>query len=131
MNLRSMLFVTVLVATLTSDGCSGDPPTGILTGEVSFDGQLLRSGSINFVDAQGRVTSTGISPEGKYRVSKVPCGMVRIAVFSDPHVPEKMRPLGKSDQPIVLPARYGKSTESDLVVEVTGGAQQFDIVMKP
>ena len=100
-------------------------------GEVKFDGELLHSGSINFVDAQGNVTSTAISREGKYRVSKVPCGMVRIAVFSDPP-PEKLRPPREKDGlPIILPPRYGKPTESELVVEVTGGVQKFDIIMKP
>jgi hypothetical protein len=131
MNPRGRLLVLALVL-LTTTGCSTDPPTGVLRGEVSFDGQLLRSGSIEFVDAQGKVTATAISREGTYRVSKVPAGTIRVAVFSTTRVPEKMRPLTKDEeQPVVLPARYGKPADSNLVVEVHGGTQEFNIVMEP
>ncbi len=131
MSLRAVCSGAVLVLLATLAGCSSEPATGQLAGKVLFDGKLVRSGSVKCVDARGAESSTSISPEGLYRLTRLAVGPARLSVNSHTRVPEGMRPPTEAEKPANLPTRYNSPDSSELKVEVRRGETPYDIVMKP
>jgi hypothetical protein len=81
--------VAVLLAVLLSAGCNSRPATVGLRGEVSFDGQAVAWGKIDFVPADGTPGASACSPvdAGRYEIPArwglLPDGVyeVRIVAF--------------------------------------------------
>lgn len=129
MNLRALWPGSALVLVLI--GCTSEPSTGLLTGKVLFDGQPVRSGSVQCVDAQSQQSNTTISPDGRYRLSKLAVGPARLAVTTHTRVPEGMRPPNPNEKPLVLPERYQTPDGSGLKVQVRRGETEYDIALSP
>src|SRR4051794_18819986 len=100
--LQPVLLWGTLILALTA-GCGGNASNGRLTGKVLCGGQLLRSGSLKFVDAANRETNTAISPEGTYRVTRLAHGPCRIAVSSHARTPFGTHPGVPEERPLALP----------------------------
>ncbi|MFQ3593443.1 MAG: hypothetical protein SNJ82_09705, partial [Gemmataceae bacterium] len=82
-----------------------------------------------------------ITVDGTYYVKNAPIGKVLVAVETEsakPFDPTYQRtgggpPAGVSVpnmKYVRIPPRYGKANESGLSLEVTGGAQQHDLVLR-
>jgi hypothetical protein len=127
----SVLFVAVCCALA---GCSGKTvKSGKVTGDVSLDGQPLKSGVIHFLPADGKsATTDAMIVDGKYAV-EMPPGDKRISI-SAPKVMGKRKAYDTPDSPMLdivqelLPARY--NTQSDLTLTVTTDLQQKNYDLK-
>ena len=138
----------VLPLSLLSAGCSGE---GNLAGNVTFNGKKVVSGSVVVLAADSVPRYGEILEDGTYRVEKVPCGDVKIAVYSPP--PEKpgkaggraleidpTKPVKKGEAPpparvvdpktwFPLPPDFQDFDNSQLRFNVARGDNSKDLVM--
>lgn len=121
-------WVFVVLAT----GC--DRGTGTLSGQVTYKGQPVTSGMVTVVDADGVPHGASIQPDGKYRVTDVPAGPVRVAVTSpDPRIAAaEARGEGATPPPATaawrpIPERYADAATSGLTFTVKRGDNVFPI----
>ena len=109
-------------------GCSGDGNYGDVSGTVSYDGKPLEDGLINFLPADGKgQTASGSIKDGKYSVSKVSVGALKVQIRGS-KVTGKKKMYDTPDSPEVpivaelLPAKYHE--KSELTFEVKRGANE-------
>jgi hypothetical protein len=76
----------VALACLAAAGCGGG--TGALTGQVSYKGKSVVSGSVVLIGSDGTPRYSGIRPDGTYRFTGVPAGEARLGVNSPNPVPD-------------------------------------------
>jgi hypothetical protein len=144
--MRWLLIFALAVLGLT--GCNaglrdGPSPTGAeVTGKVSLGSTLVRGGTVRLVSAteENRTALGSIQSDGTYSVKNAPLGKVLIAVETDTAKqfdPAFNRgggpPAGiatPSMKYVRIPARYAKAKDSGLSLEVRGGAQQHDLVLR-
>ena len=144
--MRALRMLTCFVAAAclfatTGFGCS--PPTGKVLGTVRFKGELLHSGTVKFVGADGKEVYGPISPDGEYQVSGLAVGEARISVVSRPAVPEGLRrfpnpaspfsgaPGPAPDKVVEIPLKYNDTQTSGLTYVVTSGEQHHAIDLPP
>jgi len=140
---RGGYVLAALVCTLMVVGCR----KGTLTGNVSYKGKPVTSGTVTAYDEDGTAHQGTISEEGNYSIDGIPKGTIRLTVTSpDPNagqaIPKdadkervaKMREhKANQDQgtPVKgwrkLPAKYSELSTSDLTFEVKGGTNTYDI----
>jgi len=145
----------VLLVGLLSAGCGGG--YGEISGKVYYKGRLLAVPGmmVTFTDANGRVFSSSVAPDGGYTLAKVPVGQVKIAVVVLPPrridqiqqkeqeavraeivkvSPEERERMTQSRPPrrfaIAIPRTYADPETSGLIHTVTGGKQTYDIELK-
>jgi hypothetical protein len=112
-------------------GCGGRKAT--VSGSVSYRGKPLPSGSVTFFDANHQITGTATIADGKYSMSAVPAGPVKIAVSTPPVVvtdrrhPPKDVPGTQSSPVVPIPAHYSNPEQSGLSYEVKSGTQEHPI----
>jgi len=131
-------------------GCS--PSQGTITGKITYQGKPLPVGTVTFVPAQGGHAVTSDIQDGEYKVTKVPVGLVKIAVTTPSQAPppqfletkmaipaellEKARPGKSSDdpakapqakKPVPIPTKFSDPDKSGLTYTVKGGSQVFNI----
>jgi hypothetical protein len=125
--IRRAIALSVLAA-LFVIGC-GSPPTGEISGVVTYNGELLPSGVVSFVAESGRnrdkVQLAGITSDGRYHIPRCLCGEVRISVQTPPAI--RGRFAGASIPTIELPQQYADANISGLTYTVQPGPQTFDI----
>ena len=144
--------VRILVVGLLLAG-AGCTQQGTVTGKVSYKGKKIPGGTVDFMTvAGGHVVHGNIDRDGNFTVSKVPPGMVKIAVHAavpPPAPPGGMkRPAGGpmqmpaastmmegADRPldpseyVKVPEKYTDIENSGLTYDVTPGPQTHDIDM--
>src|SRR5262245_53392605 len=107
-------------------GCGNGPSVGHVTGTVKFKGEVLTSGSVVLVTADGLKKGGAISPKGTYSIRDVPVALARVTVFSHSRVPEGLQvdlgqpaaPNKKGAEHIRIPSRYEDPDKSGLFLEV-------------
>jgi hypothetical protein len=145
---RSGVFL-VLLAALGLSGCS--PATGSLSGKVSYNGTLLKGGSVTFVGPPGKPSAVAnINEDGTYTVAGAPTGEVKVCVDTEMlnpagrknarsyEPPPGMVPPGglnnkDSSDPkryMAIPPEYASPDKTTLTLTVKGGRQTYDIDMK-
>jgi hypothetical protein len=157
------LIGVVLAASLfcTLIGCQKTPPpTGEVSGKLTYKGEPVPMGRINFVTEDGRAASGEIK-NGTYKVPAAPIGLVKIEIVGtggagNPNNPrsvevpkghggeaqlEVARRMGANPpasvptyQPpkgMTIPQKYGNTNTSGLTYEVVVGPQNHDIELKP
>jgi hypothetical protein len=127
-------FITVLVFTFAA-GCSSDPSFGIVTGEVTLDGQALKGGVIRFVPADGQTpTADAAIVDGRFRAT-VPPGLKRVEICA-PKVTGRHKMYDTPGSPVVdqveelLPARYNVLSELTMTVEMGRQKKRFALTTK-
>jgi hypothetical protein len=116
-----------------ASGCGGS--TGSLTGHVSFKGKKVSDGTVTLVTEEGMRITARIRPDGSFKATEVPVGLVKIAVKSRgqtglppilvPRVPDDIPVQTDGGDPV--PLSYGNAERSGLTCEVTAGEQTVDI----
>ncbi len=131
------LWLAVLLA--GAAGCGGKP-TGVVSGQVTFNKVPLSFGMIAFVTNDGQTVSSGTIVDGAYSVPGVPAGPAVVTVTSlrrppmmgNPTqrvTPEKpATPVAVWDQ---IPERYSSRKQSGLQYTVSAGDQQKDFDLGP
>jgi hypothetical protein len=159
---RPSLWLWALLPLLVLSGCGTKaPPTGKVSGTVTFKGKALPEGVITFInDGEGRTANAAIK-DGQYTVPNAPVGPCGIEVtVSAGHVSAQAKaamntrledalrrarehgakvpdsPMAQSapqekSQAVPIPKRYGRAKTSGLAFTVAEGAQSFDVELKP
>ena len=129
-------------------GCGS---SGTISGKVFYNGRVMPGGTIMFVAEGNRGTvTTTIEKDGSYRAVKVPPGLTKIAVRPHPPPPARnemgdkkaflpsdaqsktteQSETNKAQETLWIPEQYGDPGKSGLTLQVTGGAQEFDIKLE-
>jgi hypothetical protein len=131
-------------------GCAGGK--GDVSGQVLLKKEPLPSGRVTFFCQTGtkEVFSTEIA-KGKYAISGIPVGPVKITVETFPPapaaplprkipggippdikgLPEPGAPLPPPEKFVAIPPRYGNLEQSGLAYTVSAGEQTHDITLQP
>lgn len=137
---RYVLLAALVVCPLAA-GCG--PGNAEVTGNVSFRGERLESGTVAFHGSHGTVVAP-IKADGTYAATKVPVGPLKISVETSPVAAagEGKEKLSKGnlqaeggDAPMIgkytkIPDHYADKEKSGLNLDVKPGKQQFDITLK-
>jgi hypothetical protein len=114
----------IVLATSALAGCSNEAPKGVVKGEVTLDGQPLKTGLITFAPLDGKSqTADATIADGKFS-AEVPLGEMRVEIKS-PRVIGKRKMYDTPDSPTVddvaeaIPAQY--NVNSKLKVTVVKG----------
>jgi hypothetical protein len=143
--------VLALLLPLCLAGCSS---TGTVSGKVTYKGEALRQGVVQFVAADGWTSSAMINEDGTYRIANLPPGLFKLAVETHPGLAQgsrlttgpgggRWRLKGSTEPKEVekavppppqqvsglpkLPAKYTNVQTSGLTCEVKAGRQTHDI----
>ena len=135
--LRAALLVLLVMALA---GCGR--PKGTVTGKVSYNGEVVPSGTVVFYGKGDESSQAPIGPDGTYEATKVPLGEVKVTVTTppppDPSAVEKAKnnPMIKErgvtikqDKVVTVPRKYNQPGTSGIILTVTQGSQSFDITL--
>jgi hypothetical protein len=114
----------LLVVFLVLSACAGTQEATV-GGNVEFDGQLMKSGTVTFIDKDGKSHSAAISEKGTYRIQKLPPGTVKIQIAVHARSPfakfEGANPKNdlKNPEPVLeIPEKYKDAQKSGLIYDV-------------
>jgi hypothetical protein len=113
-------------------GCSGDASQGTVNGEVTFDDQPVKEGSIRFSPMDGKSATAGAKiVDGKF-TAKVPVGKHKVEINAPKPTGRKVRAGDEMVDELteLLPAKY--NLQSNLTADVKPGTQplKFDLKSK-
>jgi len=111
-------------------GCSSKE--GTVSGTIKVNGELVESGGIKFMPADGQASITGgMIENGRYSV-RVPVGKMKVAI-TVPKVVGKKKVYNTPTSPEMpvtaerLPARYNDKTELDIDVKPGNNPKDWDL----
>jgi hypothetical protein len=110
----------IIVGMAIASGCGSRPPgpkdRGYVSGVVTFDGQPLPVGVINFQSTERSVgTTVLIKSEGFYKSDRVPLGQNVVTIET------ASLQVGGVSGFVAIPARYSDPEKSGLVIDVKPG----------
>jgi hypothetical protein len=115
---RILSCIFLMILTLSLAACGGGPQAAtILKGEVSFEGQPLPLGTIDFYDGSGKkLGSTSISA-GKYMIENLPVGEGKVAFTTPPPVESAPGPdpkvlAGPQQKVVSIPPTFADPNQS-------------------
>jgi len=128
---RPPLALGALLLALAASGCS---KVGTVSGKVTYKGEAVPGGFVNFVPEsgaqEGTVFSSAIDANGYYTATGVPVGPVKVLVQNPGGAPLKSAQGVKPAPRKQYPTRYATPESSDLTLTVGGGSQTYDIDLK-
>jgi hypothetical protein len=103
-----------------------------VTGTVAYKGQKLSSGMLQFAGPEGFFSASVIQPDGKYIMTDVVPGEVKVGVMATPQSSgSSSSPDGNVAQPktapVVLPEKYREPDKSGVKYTITPDTTQLDI----
>ncbi len=115
-------------------GC-GAPPRHNLGGKVILGDTAVAEGVVTLHGPDGQTAASSIRPDGAYSIDDPPLGMCQITVQGAPGIVSSGGEVhGENPEIRVRPSRIPKKYErldNGLQVQVRGGRQTHDIVLKP
>jgi hypothetical protein len=118
-----------LLLVFLAGGCS--PKTGTVSGKVTYEGDVVPGGFVDFIPETGPEKGTVFSSTidgGKYRVTGMPLGPAKVLIRHPGEPPTRLpRPAPRKP----YPKRYATPEGSDLKCTVAGGRQEYNIDLKP
>ena len=135
MNRCRSVSLCILLCSVLVAGCAKKSNRSTVKGNVTLDGQPLKTGIIRFVPADGQ-TSTADSRivDGKFSVN-VPPGDKRISISAQKVIGKK-KAQDMPESPMIdiveeiLPAKYNVRTELTLTVDAGSQEKDFDLKSK-
>jgi len=138
------LFVAVVCLTAAA-GCSGG--TASASGRVLYDGKVVKSGSVVFYGPDGVGVPGVIGPDGRYEVTGVLPGTVKVTVTSPSlaeteagihragrgpagPLPKDAKLHSKDPNWFPIPAQFGKPETSGITIELKAGSNSVDVSFK-
>jgi hypothetical protein len=127
MTLKTATLLAASLALLA--GCGGPPPKKMLTvtGTVTYQGQVLKTGVIKFLAPNGDFATAAIGADGKFTMTEVVPGEQKVAYVGGPmNVGSSDAGVGKgapSAKAVTVPTKFGEPQTSGVTVTVpeTGG----------
>lgn len=127
--------VTLGVALLIlTTGCGGPKTKPVnVSGKVTYKGQPLNYGTIEFHGPGGKIASAAIGEDGSFRAHDAPVGENAVAVKVVPPVQPPPGTTGMptlSVKPILIPAPYADPTKSGVKQTIAAGDSTVTIDLK-
>jgi hypothetical protein len=128
--LRATRTVLALLAVVLVASCDNGPPSGEVSGRVSYDGKPLDNGSITFFPTDGKSpTAGGLIKDGKYAVLKVSVGKYKVTISGSQIVGQKKlyNTPNSPTAPITvdpLPEKYKDWNKTELTLDVKPGPNE-------
>jgi len=125
--LRRALGGALVLAALAMSGCTGKP-TGTVSGKVTYKGQPVTSGEVQFIDqSKGLGASGKLDGSGNYTLEgQLPAGTYK--VYIQPPIPEQLPP-GQKPKPstFTVPLKYQNADTTTMTKEVKAGKNDVTI----
>ncbi len=119
-------------------GCGGS--STVVSGTVRYKGELLTTGEVSLIAADGTSRSGLIGADGCYQIRDAPVGSVTVVVTArrvqggstgeSPVAARSPAPGQQISVTSLIPTRYGHPATSDLKFEIVAGKQTKDIDLK-
>jgi hypothetical protein len=148
-----VLFGASLIFAVAAFGCAKNPHAPAkVSGSVSYKGNPVKGGTIQFYGSDGAAYSCQISPDATYSVTDIPEGELVVTVETESINPARKAAVGGKDyerrmstmQPpppdrapppasqlqgfyVKIPEKYGNSKTSPVTVVIKSGRQVRDI----
>jgi hypothetical protein len=116
-----LALVLISLSLAASVGCGDGENTTTVTGKISFNGQPVTSGIINFLPDGGRPLGGGINADSTFSF-ELPPGNYQVRIDSPPPYPEGWKegqPPPKLP-PRQVPEKYANFNSSGLTANITG-----------
>lgn len=154
MIMRRLILTTVFAVPVVLAGCTKNPNAPAqISGVVKYKGQPLPAGTIVFHDAEGKAYSASIQQDGKYELTDIPTGDMKVTVDTEDFNPAKVQPtyggqraskMGMSSMPappgatprptqedkkaqyVKIPDKYRDANSSGLSATLKKGKNQKD-----
>jgi hypothetical protein len=159
-NKQPVLLLAGITLVLLLAGCgSREPPTGVVSGTVSFKGKPLPEGVVTFINEEEGRIANGAIKDGQYEVPNAPVGPCGIEVtVNTGQTPASFNAASRGRREMAMkrarengqdvsdsaptapqekrnvvsiPGRYGRAKTSGLKLTVAEGQQTYDIELKP
>jgi hypothetical protein len=123
-------------ACLALAGCGAG--TGDLSGKVTFNDKVVRSGTVTVAASDGTSQSGPIQDDGTYFVQGIPSGEVKIGVASPDPRTIKVAQRKKEEKPaaadasgwFAIPPKYAEAKDSGLTTTIKSGKNEFNLELK-
>lgn len=132
--LSKILLAMLCGSVVMACGCSNKPPTGTVTGTVTFEGEPYSNAGIMFLSLEtGNGSGSKINPDGSYALADpIPVGTysVYLAPKEDEEGPTSI------DQPVpvymdkTIPAEYWSESTTKIKFDVKEGPNVFPVDIK-
>jgi len=122
--------VVVLFGVLVLVGCSNSKPVGSITGKVTYKGQPVTSGSINFIAPdRGIGADCKLDASGNYSIKELDAGTYK--VYIQPPIPEQLEPgkVAKKEK-FEVPTKYQDPQQTTISKEVKAGKNDIPVEIK-
>jgi len=121
---------SLVLAIVVASGCSGGKPEGSVSGKVTYQGNPVAGGSVNFLSTAGVGAQAPIS-NGTYSVNG-PLATGEYAVYVAPPLPTPQPPGTKPAPPpkFEVPTKFQDAKTSGLKVSVKPGKNDLPIEIK-
>jgi hypothetical protein len=139
--IRSLPPLSFLLAAIVfgATGCNRGPPIAEVSGKVSFEGQPVTEGVINFASESGFGIQSQLGADGRYRLHShhgkgIPLGTYKVSISPPPFDPvpaDLSQPPPRQPEYPNIPQRYRSFQTSGLVAEVVAEDNVFDFEMTP
>lgn len=124
---RMVVLLGLLACVCWCAGCgSGGPPTGSVSGKVTFNGQPLTAGIVTFVNEEAGTGASGqLDPSGSYRIESIRTGEYNVAVHQAPPPPDETGQRAELPK-LNIPEKYLTPETSGLTATVNEGGNVRD-----
>ena len=131
------LLLSVVSLSVTVAGCGGKRttlPTGTVSGTITFNGEPVSEGFVNFISTEtGQGETVALGSGGEFAFTE-PVVIGPYAVFVTPpegEPPTVENPTPAPPDPKNIPKKYRTDATTDFKVEVQEGKNEFTLDMKP
>lgn len=129
------LFGLVAVIAVAVAGCSKGVKKVTVHGTVSYKGQPLQSGVLQFVGPEGAYSAGAIQSDGTYIVTDVVPGEVKVAVAEAPQgsggpSADEKKSAGPKKPPVSLPDKFHDPEKSGMKYTITPDTKELPIELK-
>jgi hypothetical protein len=112
-------------AIVAVSGCNKGIQKVTISGTISYKGQPLSSGLLKFVGPEGSTSAAVIQPNGKFIITDVVPGEVKVGVVEAPQGGKTAS--GAKTAPVDLPEKYRDPEKSGLKYTITPGMSELNI----
>ena len=131
---RSCRALALAFLSVACGGCSTGPAVGTVNGEVTFDGQPVKDGHVEFTPLDGQGATAGAPiVEGKFKAENVPATKMKVQLHGN-KVIGKRKAYDTPESPVMddvvelLPHKY--NVTSDITLDVKRGSQDVKYELK-
>ncbi len=129
---RGCALVLMVVALVTLVGCSKTVKKVTINGTISYKGQPVRSGILQFVGTDGAYSAAVIQSDGTFIITDVIPGDVKVGVMEAPQGSGSSSGESKSEgtpktPPVSLPDKYRNPETSGLTYTITAETRELTI----